>query len=325
VAPALQRGCAVADRAGAAHFKEAALLGLLDVDDYEEVGAAGASLGGGDSDGEAEVYLNTHEPFCLAAVGVQGGGKSHTMACVLESCLVPFPEHGVVRLRQPMATLVLHYDQNVTSVCEATGLISPLPGLARLLAGASGPGGPARCLPREKMVVLVSPSYWRQRRAFYGDYCTVRPLLFRWATLTADHIKKIMRIRDGDGQLYVAAMLDLLRQYQREAVTPAFPAFVEEVRQHCNLKAQEGPLAQRLRLLESFVAESEGNAALAAESADLYTCVRPGVLVVADLTDPLLASDEANGIFQAPARHQWPGSGRKGGDEAKERRMHMDG
>jgi hypothetical protein len=218
------------------------------------------------------------------------------MACVLESCLVPFPEQGVVRLRQPMAALVLHYDQNVTSVCEATGLISPLPGLARLLAGA-----PGRCLPREKMVVLVSPSYWRQRRAFYGDYCVVRPLLFRWATLTADHIKKIMRIKDGDAQLYVAAMLDLLRQYQREAVTPAFPAFVEEVRRQCNLKAQEGPLAQRLRLLESVVAESAGNEALAAESADLYECVRPGVLVVADLTDPLLASDEANGIFQVGA------------------------
>jgi hypothetical protein len=42
------------------------------------------------------------------------------------------------------------------------------------------------------------------------------------------------------------------------------------------------------------------NAALAEDSeiCDLYTCVRPGVLVVADLTDPLLASDEANGIFQ---------------------------
>ena len=258
------------------------------------------------ADAAAEVYLNTHEPFCLAAVGMQGGGKSHTMACVLESCLVPFPEHGVVRLRQPMATLVLHYDQNVTSVCEATGLISPLPGLARLLTGAGGGGGgggrggggPARCLPRAKMVVLVSPSYWRQRRAFYGDYCVVRPLLFRWATLSADHIKKIMRIRDSDGQLYVAAMLDLLRQYQREAVTPAFPAFVEEVRRLCSLKAQEGPLAQRLRLLESVVAESDANAGLVADSADLYACVRPGVLVVADLTDPLLASDEANGIFQ---------------------------
>ena len=249
--------------------------------------------------GEEEVYLNTHEPFCLAAVGVQGGGKSHTMACVLEACLVPFPEAGIVRLRQPMSTLVLHFDQNVTSVCEATGLISPLPPLSRILSGgAGGPSAGPRCLPRENMVVLVSPSYWRQRKAFYGDYCVVRPLLFRWATLTADHIKRIMRIKDGDNQLYVAAMLDLLRQYQREAVTPAFPLFLQQVRRHCNLKGQEGPLAQRLRLLESVVAESDANAGLAADSADLYACVRPGVLVVADLTDPLLASDEANGIFQ---------------------------
>ncbi len=248
------------------------------------------------------MYLNTHEPFCLAAVGVQGGGKSHTMACVLEACLVPFPEAGIVRLRQPMSTLVLHYDQNVTSVCEATGLISPLPSLSRILScGGGGSGGLAgrqRCLLRENMVVLVSPAYWRQRKAFYGDYCVVRPLLFRWATLTADHIKRIMRIKDGDNQLYVAAMLDLLRQYQREAVTPAFPLFLQQVRRHCSLKAQEGPLAQRLRLLESVVAESDANAGLVADSGDLYTCVRPGVLVVADLTDPLLASDEANGIFQ---------------------------
>jgi len=31
------------------------------------------------------VFLNTHEPFCLVTVGVQGGGKSHTVrpsACV---------------------------------------------------------------------------------------------------------------------------------------------------------------------------------------------------------------------------------------------------
>jgi hypothetical protein len=229
-------------------------------------------------------------------VGVQGGGKSHTMACLLEACLVPFPEAGVVRLRQPMSTLVLHYDQNVTSVCEATGLISPLPSISRILPG--GPAAGPRCLPREKMVVLVSPSYWRQRKAFYGDYCVVRPLLFRWATLTADHIKRIMRIKDGDSQLYVAAMLDLLRQYQREAVTPAFPLFLQQVRRHCDLKAQEGPLAQRLRLLESVVAESDANAGLVADSADLYACARPGVLIVADLTDPLLASDEANGIFQ---------------------------
>ena len=92
-----------------------------------------------------------------------------------------------------MSVLVLHYDQNVASVCEATGLISAIPRLSRILAEANasqpqssgGDGAPPtpsagpRCLPRSNMVVLVSPSYWRQRKAFYGDYCIVKPLLFR--------------------------------------------------------------------------------------------------------------------------------------------------
>jgi hypothetical protein len=287
---ALEAGVALADRGAASAFAEAALLG-------ERVNC-GHSWAASDSAAASasEIYLNTHEPFCLATVGVQGGGKSHTMACVLESCLVPMLEDDVVRLHAPMSALVLHYDQNVTSVCEATGLISPHPALQRLLAARQL--GAAPCLPRDKMVVLVSPSFYRQRRAFYGDYCTVKPLLFRWHTLTADHIKRIMRIKDGDNQLYVAAMLDLLRRYQRDAVVPAFADFLAQVKETCKLNGQRGPLEQRMALLESLVAESALNADIRADGADLYSSCQPGTLAIADLTDPLLAAEEANGIFQ---------------------------
>ncbi|ELR17156.1 uncharacterized protein ACA1_058120 [Acanthamoeba castellanii str. Neff] len=286
---ALEAGVALADRAAASAFAEAALLGeRTNCGHAWDPTAASASA--------SEIYLNTHEPFCLATVGVQGGGKSHTMACVLESCLVPMLEDDVVRLHAPMSALVLHYDQNVTSVCEATGLISPHPALQRLLAPRQL--GAAPCLPRDKMVVLVSPSFYRQRRAFYGDYCTVKPLLFRWHTLTADHIKRIMRIKDGDNQLYVAAMLDLLRRYQRDAVVPAFADFLAQVKETCKLNGQRGPLEQRMALLESLVAESAINADIRADGADLYASCQPGTLAIADLTDPLLAAEEANGIFQ---------------------------
>lgn len=296
---ALTHGYALGDEASAARFAEAALLGC-EVDDGDSctsedlaISSAAAS-----TSSARPIYLNTHEPFCVATVGVQGGGKSHTLACVLESCLVPFQEKAadIVRLKTPMSALVLHYDQNVTSVCEATGLIGPVPKLARMVSGVQPAS--ARCLPREKMVVLVSPSYYKQRKAFYGSYCEVKPLLFQWATLTADHIKRIMRLKDNDSQLYVATMMDMLRRYQRGGGTPTFRAFLEEVTQQCNLKGQEGPLSQRLRLLESVVAESSINAGLAAVGADLYSSVKPGMLVVADLTDPLLSSEEANGVFQ---------------------------
>lgn len=73
------------------------------------------------------VYLNTHEPFCFVTVGVQGAGKSHTTSCVLESCLVPFETCNIVKLSSPMTSLVLQYDHNPKSVCEAAGLLSPNP------------------------------------------------------------------------------------------------------------------------------------------------------------------------------------------------------
>ena len=272
----LARGYAAADGERCGAFAEAALLG---------------HLRGGDDAAPREVHLNTHEPFCLVAVGVQGGGKSHSLACVLESCLLPFPTAGVVRLDAPMTALVLHYDSSPHAVCEATGLLAPAPALRRMLGGA------APALPRERLVVLVSPSYYKQRAAFYGNHCTVKPLLLRWHTLSADHLKRIMRVKEGDSQLYVASLLDLLRRYQRAGKVPKFAQFCAEVTALCSVKGQSAPLEQRLALLESLVAESALNAELRPLGGDVTSACTPGALVVVDLTDPMLSAEEANGVF----------------------------
>jgi hypothetical protein len=239
--------------------------------------------------GGERVFMNTHEPFCFAAIGVQGAGKSHTLGCVLESCLLPFDLEGWFCLDKAMTTLVLHYDQNTASVCEAIGLLSPSVSML----------GETCQVPKSAAVVLVSPSYYEQRRAFYGDHCTVRPLLFEWESLTADHIKRIMRVQETDNQLYVSSFLNLLRKYQRRAVVPKFDDFIAEVRKVCCVRGQSGPLDQRIALLESVVAESAMNRGIRQESFDLLKAVNSGkVVVVADLTDPLLSRDEVNGLFQ---------------------------
>ena len=171
-------------------------------------------VGGHSVEEDKSVYLNTHEPFCFVTVGVQGAGKSHTTSCMLESCLVPFETCNIVKLSSPMTALVLHYDHNPSSICEAAGLISPN---ASFQAGMSQfEDSVVAAVPKSKSVILVSPTFYTQRRKFYGDYCTVKPLLFRWSSLGADHIKRIMRIESGDNQLYVAVFLDLLREYQRK-------------------------------------------------------------------------------------------------------------
>ena len=294
--PFAQQGVSVGDEISAKHFREAALLGTLSNHKELDTGPRVRRALYSDVDAVEPLYLNTHEPFCLCTVGVQGSGKSHTMGVVLESCLLPCDrptDQPLVRLQRPMTALVLHFDQNVTSICEATGLIEPDPQLRRLQRGES-----PCALPRDRLVVLVSPSYYLQRFKFYGDSCIVKPLLFRWSTLSADHIKKIMRIKDGDSQLYVASMLELLRKYQRAGRVPEFQGFLGEVKAACKVPSQAAPLLQRAALLEALIAESTTNESLRVLGSDVLQAMGPGILVVADLTDPLLASDEANGIFQ---------------------------
>jgi hypothetical protein len=316
----LGAGCSVATRkGGAGELEEVSLLGMLMVEEGSggegkegkeqekererqgEEGVQGSEAGGAapEPSQPQALFLNVHEPFCMVTLGVQGAGKSHTLACVLEACLLPLKGEGLKHLRRPMMSLVLHYDQSSTSPCEATGLAEASGGVA----GRLPPGAPPACLPRERLVVLVSPTNFKQRLAFYGGACEVRPLLLSWASLTADHIKRIMRIGEEDNQLYVATMLSTLRDFQRSGSLPRFDEFLALVKDKCSVKGQEGPLKQRLELLENLVAESGKNAELSRLGHDLGSTCAPGRLVVVDLTDPLLPAAEANGIFQVLVEH----------------------
>ena len=278
------KGLSLFKSSGIENQPEGALLGHL-FDDNDSSNKVGEG-----------VYINTHSPFCFITVGVQGAGKSHTSSCILESCLVPFEPGNVVKLKVPQTTLVLHYDQNTTSICEAAGLLSANPNIKSKMNQV---GHSVGAVPKEKAVILVSPAFYLQRKKFYGDTCTVKPLLFRWRSLTADHIKQIMRIESGDNQLYVASFLDLLRSYQKKAVVPDFADFLKQVRNVCSIGTQKGPLDQRINLLESIVAESEKNSGLVGESLDLVSSSKDGYhLIIADMTDPLLSKEEANGLFQ---------------------------
>jgi hypothetical protein len=184
------------------------------------------------------VYLNTEAPFCAICIGVQGAGKSHTMNVMLENCLLPHTsddvDRPIINTRQPMAGLVLHFDQSQSNVCEAVGLNEP----AHWLRWPDG-----ACPP--KMVVLVSPTFYHQRKLFYaGVDVEVLPLLFDWSTITATQLRKLMRLCDTDAQLYVSTMLSTLRDYQRNSKIPRFDVFLEETVEKCNANGQSAPLQQ---------------------------------------------------------------------------------
>jgi hypothetical protein len=267
------------------------LVGSHSYEFIQERGLLGSMNSDGEN-GDRHVYLNVHDPFCFVAVGVQGSGKSHTVNVVLENMLLSSPPE--IKLDRPIKTLVFHYDSSPSSVCEAIGLIRP----SSVLKSILGESCNIPHLDAQSVIVLVSPSFYRQRKAFYGNACTVIPLLFEWERLTADQIKILLRVGDGD-QLYVAVLLDMLRSYQRDARVPPFNAFMKQIIDAMPKESQSGPLKQRLSLLESLVAESDFNKSLlqTTGNARLSQIFETGKLIIADLSDPLLSAGEANSIF----------------------------
>lgn len=245
-------------------------------------------------DNSSEVYLNVTDPFCLISVGVQGAGKSHTTNCVLETCLLPFAP--LSRVRQPMSVLVCHYDQSEANCCEATGLGQPSHGVAGLLELA-GSAVSAPCLGHDSLLVLCSPSFYLQRKEYYAGVCVVKPLLFRWGRLKAQQLKMLMKLDESSTQLYVALMLEMLRGYQRARKVPPYQQFMKELEALCSSQ-QAGPLRQRMQLLSAFIWEAECNESLRDVGADLSEVMAAGRMVVVDLTDPMMAPADANGVFQ---------------------------
>jgi len=101
------------------------ILRYITVDIAHRSLCAESGLLGSTANGK-QVYLNVSDPFAMICVGVQGGGKSHTTACVIENCLLPclVPTSApLVMLRKLMCALLLHYDQSETNVCEATWMV----------------------------------------------------------------------------------------------------------------------------------------------------------------------------------------------------------
>jgi len=232
------------------------------------------------------IHLNTHHPFCLVALGVQGSGKSHSMATVIESCMLHAPPY--IHAKPAVTTMVFHYDQDPVNYCEALTLTTRRKGLVE-----SAP-------VVDDMIVLVSPSFYLQRKAYYAKApnCRVLPLLFKWSDLNAAQIKNLMRVDADDNMpLYMNVILDLLRKAQKSGEKPSFEQFKKSISDLTFNAAQNSALAQRLQLIESLLDDSAQNKGLSYENVTNLIGSDPRLIII-DLTDPMMSGQEANGIFQ---------------------------
>lgn len=81
-----------------------------------------AGIGNAETDSDV-VHYNVAAPSSIFICGSQGSGKSHTLSCLLEDCLLP---SVVSELPHPLAGIVFHYDSFIAddagSPCEAAFL-----------------------------------------------------------------------------------------------------------------------------------------------------------------------------------------------------------
>ena len=138
-------------------------------------------------DYDPRIFLNVNAPWSTFICGSQGSGKSYTLSCILENCLIP---SQLGQLPSPLAAIVFHYDTFASygsrQLCEAAYLCSA--------------GVPVK--------VLVSPTnFWRMKQMYenlpllspISRKPDVIPMKFHDKHLDVTRMMNMMAVNDKDG------------------------------------------------------------------------------------------------------------------------------
>ena len=236
---------------------------------------------------DPRIFLNVGAPWSVFICGSQGSGKSHSLSCVLENCLIP--NLSANQLVNPLTGLVFHYDSFTSAVggqaCEAAYL----------------------CSSGMEVTVLVSPSNLTRMISIYQNLPglaagapRVEPLLLQQRYLNVERLMTLMAISSTEGQipLYIQVVLQILREMAREPnLKPGidYRDFKRRILAKDLTPAQLGPLSLRLDLLESFIAAPMANSKRNASGNDWTSS--PGKLIIVDLSCPFVDADTACALF----------------------------
>lgn len=175
---AASSGLAASDSSDSEHCSAA-----VSFEQYAVIGHETRSEHRPDATVNMPIFLNTNGPWSAFICGSQGSGKSYTLSCMLESCLLPAKYLG--HTPKPLTGLVFHYDPHGSeAVCEAAYLASHLP-----------------------VKVLVSPSNFHRMQNLYANLpglkneIKVIPLLLKDTDLNTQRMLRLMAFSDKDGAI----------------------------------------------------------------------------------------------------------------------------
>lgn len=246
---------------------------------------------------DPRIYLNVNAPWSAFICGSQGSGKSHSLSCMLENCLLPHPNLG--RLRKPLSALVFHYDSFTSA---AGGQVSE----AAYLCSSGLP-----------VTVLVSPTNLTAMKALYtkipglptgASRPVVLPFLLHERYLNVGRLMALMAAGTVEGPmpLYMQTVLQVLREMAMkaqatESIGIDYAAFKRRILAKDLAPGQLGPLNLRLELLESFIKFSDplafGVNSKKKSKGNDWTHA-PGSLTIVDLSCPFVDSDTACALFE---------------------------
>ncbi|KAM0812014.1 putative P-loop containing nucleoside triphosphate hydrolase protein [Seiridium cardinale] len=235
------------------------------------------------------LLANINVPWSAFICGSQGAGKSHTLSCLLESCLLKDNVAG--KLPHPLAGMAMHYDNftssSTTQLCEAAYLCS------------SG-------IP---VTVMVSPSnIWAMKRLYSNlpglsdnsPRPKVVPFYLNDKQLDISRILKLMAVDPAakDSPLYMEVVMKIIREMAMTGNPFTYTAFRQRIADTAWVGGQNIPLNMRLQMLESFLEPSLATMTTkpAAAEENVWT-FEPGTLTIVDLSDPFINSDDACVLF----------------------------
>ncbi|KAE9410324.1 hypothetical protein BT96DRAFT_871161 [Gymnopus androsaceus JB14] len=231
---------------------------------------------------DPRLYLNTNAPFSALVCGVQGSGKSHSVAIMLENMFIS-SSSILGTLQKPLCGLVFHFGEggSGSSPCEAAWI------------GVSD--HPSVKSPPVK--VFVSKSSLNRMKNVYAPLTqrgnvTVEPLLFDESELDAQAFLALMAVGSSENApLYIQMILAILRDLGESFSYQKFMVALEKKKKTFN-PAQLTGLEQRLALLNSFLgSEKKSNSRFS-----------PGELTIIDLSDPFIDPASACGLFEVLTR-----------------------
>lgn len=227
---------------------------------------------------DRKVALDLDGTNVVSVFGVQGSGKSYTLGTLVEAALLREP--ALNRLPNPLAAVVFHYSSDSSyapefaSMAEENGDVNAIAALAKEYQAHASP------LPEVRL--LAPPALLADRRAEFPAL-DVHPLYLGADELRLDDWKLLMGLESGD-QMYSKSMTALFRELRRDL---SVEALAEGIKRSAMSPSQKRLAATRLDFARPYVTE-------AGRASDHLT---PGRLLIVDLRDELIESDEALSLF----------------------------